>query len=428
MNHVIIVGAGICGLSIARKLLERGKLVTLVEARDRIGGRIHTLHGPFSRPTEQGAEFVHGQQPITMGLLKEAGGHEIKRSGIHYRLADDVLQEGDVMDEQWNTFFTKLGALKSDVTLESFLQQHFSGAEFDNLRRGVKGFAEGFDIADTQRVSALALREEWSHTDEEDQHHVKGGYQILIDFLEKKIREHGGVIHLSTPVQSIKWKSGNVTVVASGRIIDGDEVVITVPLGVLQHGDITFDPPIQRHQKAIDSMGYGGVIKFLFEFKVKFWETSPRSLRNASFIFSDAEVPTWWTQHPESSTLITGWLGGPSTLKTDDDTNKLFDKAVRSLEYITNCSAGEIRSQLKHWHIVNWVSDPFSRGAYSFPTIETKRAVSFLSLPIDNTIHFGGEAIYDGSSGGTVEAALASAEIVAEKLLAKKTNVSPDTI
>ena len=427
MSHTIIVGAGICGLAVARKLLAAGRQVTLVEARDRLGGRIHTLQGPFTRPTEAGAEFIHGQQPITMKLLQEAGGHEIKRTGNHYRLADGVMHEGDVMDEGWNAFFAKLGELKNDITLDAFLQQHFSGPEFAELRLGVKHFAEGFDIADTQRVSAMALRDEWTHTDEEDQHHVKGGYHILTDYLEKKIRERGGVIHLSSPVGTIKWKPLSVTVAASGKVIDGDEVIITVPLGVLQRGmqvadegGIHFSPPLVRHKKAIDAMGYGGVIKFMFEFREKFWETSPRRLKDASFIFSDAEVPTWWTQDPEPTTVITGWLGGPSTLTTNHDTDALFEKAIRSLEYITKCPESEIKSQLRHWHIANWVTDPFSLGAYSFPTLETKDAVSFVSQPLDDTIYFAGEAFYDGTSGGTVEAALASAEKVAQKVLAPK--------
>lgn len=424
MDDVIIIGAGICGLATARKLLEQGKRVTLVEARDRIGGRIHTLFKPFSHPTEEGAEFIHGQQPVTMQLLKEAGGGEVRRKGNHYRLADGDVQKGDMMDEQWAAFFGKLGTLKTDVTLDHFLHKHFSGTEFENLRNGVRHYAEGFDIADTHRVSAMALREEWLHTDDEDQYHISGGYHTLIGFLEKKVREHGGVIQLSSAVETIKWKPGSVIVVTSDKTFEGNAAIITVPLGVLQQRKIRIEPPLTSHQKAIDAMGYGGVIKFLLEFKEKFWESGPRKLTDTSFIFSDAEIPTWWTQNPESGSLLTGWLGGPSTLSTNRDTDALFNKAIRSLEYITKCSAAEVTSQLKQWHIADWLSDPYSLGAYSFPTILTKDAVSLLSHPVDETLHFAGEAFDDGTSGGTVEAALASAEKVVRNYHNNQTRLS----
>ena len=417
MKEVIIIGAGVCGLAIARKLLEAGHRVTILEARDRTGGRIHTITEKFTRPTETGAEFIHGRQPLTMQLLKEAGGSAIKRTGKHYRLANNELHEGDVMEEQWSTFFSKLSQLKHDVTLETFLEQYFGGDGFEELRRSVRQFAEGFDIADTRRASAIALSEEWSHTDDEDQHHVKGGYRILIDYLENKISELRGVIRLSSPVQKVVWATGRVTVITSGRTFIADSIMVTVPLGVLQHQHIHFEPQMPAHQKAIDSMGYGGVIKFMFEFKEKFWETSPRRLLNTSFIFSDAEIPTWWTQNPEACALITGWLGGPPAAATAHDETSLFNKAIRSLAYITQCSPSEIRSLLKHYYIANWVTDPYSLGAYSYPTLETSTAVKFMSAPIDKTIYFAGEAFYEGTSGGTVEAALASAEKAATKFL-----------
>ncbi|HTF20670.1 MAG TPA: NAD(P)/FAD-dependent oxidoreductase [Chryseolinea sp.] len=417
MEHVIIIGAGICGLTAARKLLGAGYKVTIVEARNRIGGRIHTVHDTFSRPVEVGAEFIHGKQPLTMKLLNEAQGKAVRREGNHYTLIKGELHKGDLMDDNWKSFYRELSQLTIDTTLDDFLHLHFNSSEFADLRLSVRRFAEGFDIADTRKVSVMALREEWANTDEEDQHHILGGYQVLIEYLGKEVHKAGGVIHLSAPVEAVEWKKGEVVVVTPAKRIQGDKVLITVPLGVLQHGRISFHPAMPRHQNAFSDIGFGGVIKFLFEFKERFWESGARQLSNTSFIFSDAEVPTWWTPLPESTCQITGWLGGPSTLAAGHDTTALFDQAIRSLAYISGNSSAEIRSQLRHWHIANWVNDPFSLGAYTFPTLETKSALSFISQPVDDTIYFAGEAFYEGPSGGTVEAALSSGGAVAEKIV-----------
>ena len=72
-NKVIIIGAGAAGLMAARLLAEQGYTVTILEAQDRTGGRIHTLHDKsFAQPVELGAEFIHGNLPVTIGLLKES--------------------------------------------------------------------------------------------------------------------------------------------------------------------------------------------------------------------------------------------------------------------------------------------------------------------------------------------------------------------
>lgn len=413
---VIIVGAGISGLMCASLLLDSGHRVIVVEARDRAGGRIHSVREAFSHDVEAGAEFMHGQQPLTMKLLDEVRGNLILRKGKHYNLVNNQLQQGNLMDDYWPAFFSKLNELQADMSLDEFLQQHFKDARYASLRESVISFAEGFDIADTSRVSVMALREEWASTDEEEQYHIKERYQCLVRYLFDKVQAAGGEVYLSTPVENITWKKGNVTVIAGEKQIRGTKVIVTAPLGVLQKGVIRFDPPLPDHQWAFKQLGFGGVIKFLLEFKDRFWESGKRPLADASFIFSDAQVPTWWTLLPESSSLITGWLGGPAAVTAASDPSALLQQAIQSLEYITDTPATVIRSKLVHWHIADWVNDPYSYGAYTYPTLETRQIVSFLSQPVEETIYFSGEAFYNGTAGGTVEAALGSAQGTYEKL------------
>jgi monoamine oxidase len=155
------------------------------------------------------------------------------------------------------------------------------------------------------------------------------------------------------------------------------------------------------------------VIKFLFEFRKPVWEGT---LQNAGFIFSDALVPTWWTQLPSAYPLLSGWLSGPATL-TAPRGDKLADMALQSLAYLFRTSPETIMSELRALEIVDWSRDPFSFGAYAYKTPYTAAALDLLTTPVYDTIYFAGEAFNVGSEMGTVEAALQSAARVVAKII-----------
>ncbi|HEY6975578.1 MAG TPA: FAD-dependent oxidoreductase, partial [Chitinophagaceae bacterium] len=165
--------------------------------------------------------------------------------------------------------------------------------------------------------------------------------------------------------------------------------------------------------QAAKLVGYGTVIMVLFQFKESFWN------KKAGFILSDENIPTWWTQSPDIYPLLTGWLSG-SKAKTlpDASTQSIFEESLRSLSSIFTIEKRMLREKLTAWKVVDWSSDPFSLGGYSFDKLETAAAKKILNLPIQETIFFAGEALYEGESPGTVEAALVSGREVAEKVMA----------
>lgn len=419
MRHSLIIGAGIAGLTIARRLSDQGHQVTVLEAKDWVGGRIHTLTGKFSRHIEAGAEFIHGKLPISLALTEEAKREATLIKGRFYTISKGRLEKGDPLEDHWREMIEQLDKLDSDITLQAFLDQYFNQAKYADLRERVKHYAEGFDIADVNRVSTITLREEWKNNDDAHQYHVEGGYKTLIDFLAKKITDAGGLILLDEPVTEVHWKEGSAKVkTATGRDIEADRVIVTVPLGALQKQTILFSPELPEHQKAFNSMGFGGVIKFIFEFKEAFWETrANRKLKDIAFIFSDADIPTWWSQLPDKTPVLTGWFSGPKTFDSSHNQETLYRKAIDSLQYIFDCSSQEIESQLLHWHIADWVQDQHTFGAYSYPTLLTKSSIRFISKSVTNTLYFAGEAFYEGTSIGTVEAALTSAEETVASIL-----------
>ena len=164
MIDVLVIGAGAAGLSGARSLLKEGISVVILEGRDRIGGRIHTIEGEgFSFPVEAGAEFMHGDLPFTKALMKESNVSYFAGEGRAWNVQSNSLSEGDIFHDDWDTLVAKLQELNHDITIGRFLELHFSDPRFKSLTDSVKKFVEGYDAADIHRASALASKEEWSN-------------------------------------------------------------------------------------------------------------------------------------------------------------------------------------------------------------------------------------------------------------------------
>src|SRR5436190_18839139 len=194
-HDIIVVGGGAAGLMAASELLKQGNRVTILEANDWLGGRIHTIRdAAFKRPVERGCEFVHGNLPLTVQLLKEGNIEYKPVRGTMGRVGNDgEWKTQDDFTVGWKELIEHMNEVRDDVTVDEFLQRNFSDDKYKQLRTSVLRFAEGFDLADTSKASVLALREEWMEEDE--QYRVPGGNDQLIHYLEKKCREARGDIH-----------------------------------------------------------------------------------------------------------------------------------------------------------------------------------------------------------------------------------------
>lgn len=420
MTDVIIVGAGAAGLSAARILSKAGKSTLILEARNRIGGRIHTIKGEgFSFPVEAGAEFIHGELLLTKALMEEANVSYFAGAGQTWNVKRNKLVEGDAFQDGWDELVEKLQGLDRDMTIGQFLDLHFGESRYGVLRDAVKKFVEGYDAADVNKASALALKKEWSNENIEGYRPI-GGYSQLMDFLLSEIYQYKGQLHVSVVVKNIVWRKNDVEVITdNNEKFKARKILITVPVPVLKSGMIEFDPPLTSVFKALYDIEVGGVIKFLVEFRDRIWEsgTGVRQMPGLNFLFSDAEVPTWWTQIPNKAPLLTGWLAGPVVKKSPTDDEGLLRMAFKSLCYLFDATEKDVRKGVKAIKVINWYADPFSMGAYAYSTLRTAAAIEMLSHPVQETIYFAGEAFYPGAEMGTVEAALASGNETAAKLI-----------
>jgi monoamine oxidase len=427
----IIVGAGAAGLIAARQLGRAGRNVTVFDARNRTGGRVHTSPEPgFSAPLELGAEFIHGRLPHTFDLLKEYNLSYKRVKGEIWRVRrEGIEQEDDFLDDQQHQLEDKLKALKEDMTVDQFLREYFSGPEYEELARMVRGFVEGYDAADAGRASAIAFRNEWLEEDPGAQYRINGGYGALIDKLTQDCRENGCRFLLSSAVTEIHWKRDFAEIVtANGKKYTASRVLITLPLGVLaSDAGISFVPPVPVKMAAAAAMGFGSVTKIFFQFEEPFWKSKTmgdlvgKNLEDLGFLFSNEPVPTWWTQAPETIPLLTGWLSGPNALKPGMESSEMLVKqALASLSSIFKSPVPEpVASK-----VVNWSAEPFTRGAYSYATVDAKRHIDALIQPLENTVFFAGEELCNGKETGTVEAAFASGLLAARDILASFAHIT----
>lgn len=429
-TDIIIIGAGACGLLAAKELAIAGKKVVLLEARDRIGGRIFTLNDSnFSAPVEAGAEFIHGNLQTTLALINEAGLSYHQMEGKLFQVINGKWRKSEKFIEHESLLTQKLKDLEQDVSIAEFLEKFFPDDKYADMKNSLLRYVEGYDAADTNKASALAFRDELENEDEE-QFRIKGGYGKLIQWLADEFEKAGGLIHLSCIVKEVSWEVGHAKIITEdNKSFTTSKVIITVPLGVWQadansKGAISYSPDLTEKVNAVAQMGYGPVIKILLQFKEAFWkddslETQTScSLKTLGFLISDALIPTWWTQLPDEIPLLTGWLAGPKAEElrtTDNDT--LLRQAIISLSYLFGTDENMIKEKLTASHITNWTAEPFTRGAYSYSTLFSKEAKKILLQPMANTLFFAGEALNEEIETGTVEAAFKSGKRVVKNVL-----------
>jgi len=413
MGSILVIGGGIAGLTVAYELSKQGHLVTILEAKQRLGGRIHTLvDNSFSRPVELGAEFVHGDLPHTLSLLKKAGIPYHKINDTMFRLEKGKWKKQEEFTDDWGELMKQMKNLRQDMTLSDFLDKYFASGKYESLRTSVKDFAGGFDLADVKTASVKSLFKEWTN-EMDNQYRIDGGYKSLVEYLATQSSNSGCVIETDCCVQKIDWQQNRVVVTDQrGRVFESDKVVIAVPLSVLQADEynenfIAFAPSISTHQEAARNIGFGNVIKLLIEFDNNFWNDQ---VKNAGFFLTNEAIPTWWTLSPENNNLLTGWVGAEKTkllkLKSDEE---ILGIALQSLSNAFNISADNLQSNLKAYAVANWSKENYINGGYSFNIVASADAKKVLQQPIADTLFFAGEALFEGTPGGTVEAAIASA-------------------
>jgi monoamine oxidase len=420
LTSFLVVGAGAAGLMTARELARAGRKVTIIEARDRCGGRILALPAEeFGYPAEGGAEFVHGAAPVTRRLMREARLSLLPRAGTRWSTRTGTLRPDEASLPHADRFYRALRAVDADLPVARFLETYFAQPKYERLRRMITRTVEGYDAADPNRFSTIAFREEWLSRDEGEHGRIEKGYGALIGYLEAECRRYGAAIHLGAVVTAMDEAGGRIAARChDGATFEADAAILTVPLPLL--AKIALPPTARERMTAAADIGFGNVVKILLRFATKWWaDLGGRDLADLSFLVSDATVPTWWTQHPVGHPVLTGWFAGPKADRVSSlGEDEIVDMGLASLAEIFDLPLEQVRRGLVASRGINWGNDPFARGAYSYATPRTRAAQSALGTPDGGTIFVTGEALYGGPDMGTVEAALANGLETAQMILA----------
>lgn len=407
--EVVIIGGGVSGLTAARDLSAVGMRVLLLEARDRLGGRILTHHTPEG-PVELGAEFIHGATTETMTVVQEAG--------LRLREVGRGRPRPD--------FFAAMDRLLALATVgdadESFQHLVDRADVAATIKEQALGLVQGYHAADPARISVQALIQDTAADEQpgrDRQFRFADGYDRLVDAIVERLDPARCDVRRSVVVTAIEWGAKRVRIkTAGGADFTAPRAIVTVPLGVLKAGAIHFAPALPGKEQALQRLEMGSVARVSLCLGSEFWASQDRLTTDAFLFSSDPPFPVWWVSNPPPFPVVTGWAAGPNAraLAGLDEAQRVsaaLDTLSRVLEIERARVAQGFRGGFSH----DWQADPLSRGAYSYPAVGGSRAGAELGAPLDATLFFAGEATQSDGQNATVHGAIASARRVAQEVL-----------
>jgi len=439
--EVLVIGGGVAGLAAAKRLSQAGVFVIVLEARDRIGGRVLTTHPPdLNVAVELGAEFVHGRPPESFDLIKQGKLTAEEVSGEPFCSNEQAIGRCDF----WERIEKVLAMMKKKASPQQSFDAFARGLHDPDIgeedKRAACSYVRGFHAAHPEEISVQSLIEGMvaeEKIDGDRSFRLPSGYDRLVNVLEQQRNREHSRIDLNTVVTRVGWKAGAVEVEAIRA--DGSPVTLaaprllsTLPLGLLtatgtDKGVVTFDPPLTAKQDSMAKLRVGHVIRVSMIFRRRFWtemKGDGRSLANMSFLFSrDATFPTWWTLMPIEAPMLTAW--GPADAA--ERLSKLSDaeiceQATEALARVFHTPVQRCREELLSAYTHNWQNDPYSRGAYSYVAVGGSDVQREFAAPLENTIFFAGEATNFEGHHATVHGAIASGYRAAGEILEGKSN------
>lgn len=401
-KRVIVIGAGAAGIAAARRLKRDGHTVAVLEARDRIGGRINSDHTLSPYPVELGAEFLHGSRVTTWDYVNSFGFRTLRAGPntsdfVHINgqlidanqwQADLAGEAGTLEDLIWDAAEAWTEADGDEMTIDQLIEVSDDLADLrDPATRRLLDNMYGEEVAaGTTQHGVYGIVEATYDGDGSRDYRLEQGYSALLERMAI-----GLDIHLNTPVKRVSYAGSSATVeTADGTLYTADAVIITLPLAILQKGVVQFDPPLPDWKtEAIHALGAGHVNKVILRFKERFW---PEDLGE---LFSDKTLQVWWQPglgRADAPPILTSNTGGLNALAVEElGEEGAIDLGLQELSDLFGLN---VRDKFEVGTFAGWGIDPYSQMGYSYVPPEADGYRADLAEPVSNLLFFAGEATH----------------------------------
>lgn len=443
-ERILVVGAGMAGLVAARLLHDSGFEVTVLEARERLGGRTWT-DDRLGAPLDLGGSWVHGVEgnPLTLWCAK-LGVELVENRGE--RLLIDERATAPTREGQRKRALLGRAAFRTAIEWASWKSRMLTasrGPRSISVKEAVEPLLHASWLPEVDRLVVATFVEmsegvqgapwdavsveEWFPSEGLDRNaQPKGGFRQLIDDAAR-----GLDIRLDTPVQRLAWsQSGVAAILKGGERIAADRALIAVPLGLLRAGLPTLDPlPPLAQQQAIGRLGYGAGLlgKIYLRFPHRFWPEQPKWFGRLPDSPDRRGTFNTWVSHVDETGLpiLLSFSNGATAARLDRLASdaEVTGVAMASLRKMFGSDIPAPEAMV----FPRWLSDPWSQGGYSYPGVGSAPEDRELhARPLAGRVFFAGEAT-EPVEYGTVHAALWSGEQSAEALFAAVNGVKAAT-
>lgn len=421
-KRIIVIGAGMAGLAAARTLTAQGHDVVVLEGRDRIGGRMWTSDKWPGMPVDLGASWIHGVTGNPLTALAEQA--ESRLIYTNYNRTRTYNTSGKPMtsaeSSRLRNFNTQIYRLidraqsrGADVSIRQALESLTRGLDPASEAVRFINFIINTEIEHEYSGSATKLSAQWYDSDKEyrgDDALLPKGYRVIADYLARDLK-----IEREQVVREVRWSQAPVRVVTDSDEFTADQVVVTLPLGVLQANRVLFTPALPALKlTAIARLGMGVLNKCYLRFPTVFW---PADVDWIDYVPEKHGEWAEWVSLKRTNNLpvLLGFnaadRGREIEAWTDEQT---VDSAMETLRKIFGAGIPDPVD----YQITRWASDPFALGSYSFNALGSVPLMRReLARPAGNRLFFAGEAT-DQDYFGTVHGAYNSGVRAAREILA----------
>lgn len=408
---IVIIGAGAAGLTAARTAMKHGLSFTLIEARERIGGRTVT-DTSFGAPVDGGATFIHfaDKNPWTaiaaeLGIATQYGNW--RRGG--QRAYVDGVQEPEEFEMARRQGRNQMWELAADIDFDNDLS---FAALVSRAPKPVQDAAYS--------MSRGAVGEEPERVSVADYIRLYEGYNLVVPegYGTLVTRFGAGVpVRLGVRATAIDWSGQGVKVTTGAGDIRAKAAVVTVPIGVLKAESIRFTPALPRPVlSALDGLGMGALSKMILKFEGTRLDASPdMHLVEVAGAQPGMSFEMW----PFDKDVVVAWYGADYARRINDLPEQ---EAIRHmLERLVRIVGRDAEKAFRGGKRFGWSADPFSAGSYSYVKPGHGRARDALRQPVGDRLWFAGEAMAGKASmtvGGAHQTGDHAVEAIAARLKA----------